>query len=345
MAGWLYAIAGIIVALLAVNAAIVLRALPPLKVRRLPVEPVSAGDDLTIGLAIENPTATAKTLLQICDLLPPVIRKSQQTALEAIAPHSTYQWVYYAPTQKRGIYRWHEVHLRTGTPVGLMWCRRRRHVPARAIVYPQVLTLVQCPLLDTMGSERSDRLPGNRRYIAAAGGLTRTLRNYRHGDSMRLIHWRSSARLGEFKVRELEVIVGAQEVVVALDSSPQWNQEDFESAVIAAASLYFYASRSQMNVKLWTPASGLVHGSRVVLETLAGIGTQGAERKQQLPPVPIIWLTQNAPTLKNLPLGSRWLFFAPADSPLSPPLLTGNFSGLVVDVTQPLQPQLQKSIR
>jgi hypothetical protein len=39
--------------------------------------------------------------------------------------------------------------------------------------------------------------------------------------------------------------------------------------VIAAASLYFYAQRQQMQVQLWTAATDLVKGETMVLETLA----------------------------------------------------------------------------
>lgn len=344
MSGWLYAISGIIFALLVVNGVISWRSLQAIKIRRLPVSPISAGDDLTITLEIENPTSTPKTLLQIWDLLPYVLQIPPKIALEAIAPHSSYQWVYYAATQRRGIYRWQEVNLRTATPFDLVSCRRRRQVAAKAIVYPRVLTLVKCPLVDTIGTDESTHQQSDHRYLAATEGVTRTLRSYRYGDPMRLIHWRTSARLGEFKVRELEVITGGQEVIIALDSVSQWNKEDFEVAVIAAASLYFYASRCQMNVKLWTAASGLIHGNWLVLETLAGVESEEDIKVDYIPPVPLIWLTQNSSTLETLPFRSRWLFFTTAKSEIQP-MLTRNFSGLVINSEQDLQPQLQKSWR
>lgn len=345
MAGWLYAISGVILALLVVNGGIVLRSLAPIKVHRHPITPVSAGDDLTITLEIENVSKTEKTLLEIWDFLPYVLQEPKKKGIEVIAPNSSYQWVYYVPTRGRGVYRWQEVHLRTGTPLGLMYCRRRRQVPAKAIVYPQVLTLKQCPLVDTIGSDDSNRLPSNQRYLAATEGITRTLRNYRYGDSMRLIHWRTSARLGEFRVRELEVITGGQEVIIALDSGSKWEKQAFEMAVIAAASLYFYASRSQLNVQLWTAESGLVHGNWVVLETLAAVAAEEDIKNDYIPSVPLIWITQNISTLETLALQSRCLFFTSSNSEDVPLALTQNLSGLIINLQEPLQPQLQKSWR
>ncbi|MGK7877776.1 MAG: DUF58 domain-containing protein [Xenococcaceae cyanobacterium] len=344
MAGWLYVISGMIFALLGLAAVIPTRSLRKLKVRRHPIAPVSVGDQLTIELEIENPTSKPQNLLQVRDLLPYVLAQPIQTPIELIPPHSIYRWVYYPTTQRRGVYRWHEVQLRTGTPLGLFWCRRSREVMARAIVYPTVLPLTSCPLVDTIGQEDSTRFQSDRRYQTATEGITRTLRPYRQGDSTRLIHWRTSARFGELQVRELEIVTGGQEIIICLDSAPGWDEEVFEEAVIAAASLYFYASRCQLNVKLWTPATGLLHSYRVVLEALAAIEAGEDTRGANLPSVPLIWLTQNLSNLDSLPHGSRWVLFPTVSSNESKPVINRNFPGLVINSEQPLERQLQRPI-
>ncbi|AFY78780.1 MAG: DUF58 domain-containing protein [Hydrococcus sp. C42_A2020_068] len=345
MAGWLYVLSGTILAVLGLAAILPLRSLRHLNIRRLPMTPISAGDILTVELEIENTSKAAKTLLQLQDLLPYVLFQPMGTAVEVIPPKSVYRWVYYVTAKRRGVYRWHEVQLRTGTPLGLFWSRRTQEVPAKAIVYPQVLPLANCPLVDSLGQDERIEFQSDRRYQAATEGVTRALRPYRYGDPTRLIHWRISARFDEFVVRELEVITGGQEIVIALDSAAQWEEDNFESAVIAAASLYFYASRCQLAVTLWTAGTGLVRGNRVVLETLAAVEAQAKAREIQRPTLPLIWLTQNASTLDSLPVSSRWVFFPASseDSDRGSPL--SNFSGLVINPEQPLQPQLQKPLR
>jgi uncharacterized protein (DUF58 family) len=52
----------------------------------------------------------------------------------------------------------------------------------------------------------------------ATEGITRSLRPYRWGDPTRLIHWRTSARYGELRVRELEKVTTDQEVLIGLDT-------------------------------------------------------------------------------------------------------------------------------
>ena len=106
MAGWLYVLSGMIFALLGLAAVLPPRSLRQLEIRRLPISPVSAGDNLTVELEIENPTMRSQTLLQVRDLLPYVLSQPMETPVEVIPPQSVHRWVSYPATQRRGVYRW-----------------------------------------------------------------------------------------------------------------------------------------------------------------------------------------------------------------------------------------------
>lgn len=346
MAGWLYVISGIIFALLGLAAVLPARSLRQIQVRRRPISPVSVGDQLTIELEIENQTLKPKSLLQVQDVLQSELGTPVQTPVEIIQPQRVHHWVYYHPTQKRGVYRWHEVQLRTATPLGLFWCRRSWNAPAVAIVYPTVLPLTNCPLVDEIGKDDSAQFYSDRRSHSATEDLTRALRPYRVGDPTRLIHWRTSARYGQLQVRELEVFTGSQEIIICLDSSTSWRSEDFEQAVIAAASMYFYAGRNQLNAKLWTPRTGLLQGNQVVLETLAATNAKEDAGAGDPPYLPLIWLTQNPVSLDSLPTGSRWMLWPSAldeGDPAKP--MKRSHAGVAIDTAQPLQGQLQQPLR
>ncbi|MDX2098097.1 MAG: DUF58 domain-containing protein [Leptolyngbyaceae cyanobacterium bins.59] len=342
MAGWLYVMSGVIAALLLVSAIVPGRTLRQLRISRSPIAPVSTGDPLLIEVQVENPTSRAKPLIQIQDQLPKSLAKEPvQTSIEFIPPRTTHQWLYRQPTLKRGVYRWQNLELRTGNPFGLFWSRRDRDVKAKAIVYPTVLPLNSCPLVDEIGREEDPRFPSAIRSQTSTEGLTRALRPYRWGDPTRLIHWRTSARYGELRVRELEVFTGGQELVIALDSAASWNLDYFEQAVIAAVSLYFYSLRQRQSVQVWTAGTDLLRGDRQVLEALAE--TQAKEPlKADLPPdLPLIWLTQNSTSLTTLPTGSRWALWptiAPSSATPGDPIAS---RGLIVIPDAPLQPQLQ----
>ncbi|MFN8952395.1 MAG: DUF58 domain-containing protein [Aphanizomenon sp.] len=343
MAGWLYVISGVSFALLGLSAFMSPRSLVGIIVKRRPIAPVTVGDDLKIEIEVQNQRKQPANLLQIRDIIPFIFGQPVQQNIETIQPQDIYHWIYYHPTQQRGVYRWHRAELATGAPLGLFWCRRPRKCEARAIVYPTVLPLTNCPLIDKIGEDDSQRGdPRGKPLQIATAGLVRSLRPYRIGDPTRLIHWRTSARYGELRVRELEIITAGQEIIIAIDSSFNWQQELFEQAVITAASLYFYAQKQKLQVQLWTADSGLITGNISVLETLAATNPN---EKNNLPPdhCPIIWLTENALTISSLPLGSRWLLWQNPDLSTET-VINPEYPGIIIQNQQELQPQLQKTL-
>lgn len=344
MTGWLYVISGVCLAILAVSIFIAPRSLKNLVVKRSPIPPVTVGDELSITIEIHNSGRRPVTLLQIADILPFILGKSIQQPIDIIAPKDSYHWHYYYPTQKRGIYRWEKVELATGAPWGLLWCRRQRQSTTRAIVYPTVLPLNNCPLVDEIGQDDSQKNdPHGKPLQLSTSGLVRSLRPYRIGDPTRLIHWRTSARYGELRVRELEIITGGQEIIIALDTTTKWEEEQFEQAVTAAASLYFYAQKQQLQVELWTGATGLIKSDISVLETLAATNPQ-EEEKTPLENNPLIWLTANPLTLSQLPLGSRWLLWENINSSPEQVIVNRDYPGIILEKQQELQLQLQKPL-
>ena len=108
--------------------------------------------------------------------------------------------------EKRGRVLEEALQLVCGYPLGLVQLTRQAGPPRELIVLPRLGTLHRGglrALLHAPGAD--DRLPpakGERH--PAAQTFFHGLRNYRPGDSPRLIHWRTSARRGEPMVREFE---------------------------------------------------------------------------------------------------------------------------------------------
>ncbi|PSB24544.1 DUF58 domain-containing protein [Stenomitos frigidus] len=347
LAGWLYVISGISFALLVIAAVLPERMLRGIQVQRRLINPVTVGDPLTIELLLVNTTKQPKTLIQVQDLLPFVMASPVTATIERIAPHSTHHWLYHQPAQRRGLYRWQTVNLRTAAPLGLFWCRRSQTVPAGAVVYPTILPLTQCPLIDEMGRDANVLFNRDRRAQAASEGLTRSLRPYRWGDPIRFVHWRTSARYGELRVRELETLTSEQALIICLDSAMPWQSpsdseaaEPFEQAVVAAASLYFYAVRRKLSVQVWTAGMGLIQGNQAVLEALAAVQAGEEARSDRLPDAPLLWLAQDPVRIATLPLGSRWLLWPSAQLEQ----FVSHCPGMRLQPDQPLQSQLQKAL-
>jgi len=321
LSGWLYVISGVSFALLLISAFLPRRLLKDIEILRSPIEPVSAGEAIAIELIITNNSKTDKSLIQVYDFVPKGLETDSAPVkvIEEIAPQQKLRWVYTLNTRYRGIFWFGRMDLVTASPFGLFRSRRsllsnQQTNQQKVIVYPHVLTLNQCPLIDQLGAEETPKTYSQRYVNANANeGLTKALRPYRWGDPTRLIHWRSSAKFGELKIRELEITLGGQDLVIALDTSSGWEHYQFEEAVVAAASLYFYAQGTNLNVKLWTSLGGTVQGQQIVLETLAGVNPssdKSSRANSELPDMPLIWLTHRQDSLSSLSSSSRWLLWA-----------------------------------
>ncbi len=307
LAGWLYVISGIMLALLALAARLPRRHLQGITVDRLSIEPVSAGESLVVEVLLRNHRRRAQSLFQVIDTVAPALGPSPTTALHRLDPSQVYHWRYRLPTTRRGIYHWHTLTLRSAAPLGLFWYRRDLPLPATAVVYPPGLPLQRCPIVDALGDQSGQQWHYHPVVKPATEGVTRSLRPYRWGDPTRLIHWRTSARYGELRVRELEKVTASQEVVIALNTRAVWSEESFEQAVIAAASLYQYALGKGFAAALWLPHGDLLQDRPGVLMALAGVAVDPSTALPQTwPQVPTLWLTPT-PTAVPLVVGSRQL--------------------------------------
>lgn len=352
LSGWLYVMSGMILALLTIALWLVRQNLRRLTVERQTPEAVSVGDVLQLRLTLHNASAQPKTLLKVVDRIPPALGHPIETVVEVVPPFGSWTWHSEQRATRRGIYHWQQVELRTGAPLGLLWTSRSHLAPVQAMVHPQVLALTSCPIIDQMGRDPSLQMLSQHLAQASPDGMTRSLRPYRWGDSMRLIHWRTSAKLGELRVRELENFTSGQSIVIALDTAldtaldaaHQWDAEAFEQAVSAAATLYFYALQQQLRVSLWTALTGQVQGSRSVLDALAATHpneglTPGTLSER--PTEPLVWLTPRSDSLTTLPLGSCGLVWMPKETATSfqPGAIV---QGMIMQVNEPLDAQLMQ---
>jgi uncharacterized protein (DUF58 family) len=337
LAGWLYVMSGVLLALLAIAAILPPRNLKGLVVQRLPIDPVSAGQPLSMALQVKNPQPQTKGLFQIIDPIPTTLGDPQKTAIRSLGAGQSQTWRYRLLTERRGLYDWPEITLRSAAPLGLFWCRRTLVAPASVVVYPQILPLHHCPIVDTLGDRAGQQWQYRPVVKLSTEGVTRSLRPYRWGDPTRLIHWRTSARYGELRVRELEKVTASQEVIIALNTADRWEGEDFEQAVIAAASLYTYANQQGFAAALWLPPNSLIQDRPGVLLALAAIQPLPSQAALSLPPAPVVWLTGQSEPSPALPLGSRQIIWDRSRSHGSEP----DGGTLWIDPEEPMQAQLQ----
>src|SRR5262245_14180768 len=137
----------------------------------------------------------------------------------------------------RGRYAFAPVRLTVEDPFGLARAERVQGEPQALVVFPR---LVQ---LDRLFSDGGPHAPEGRRLLLRrpTGFELHSVREWEQGESLRTVHWRSTARRGRLMVKELED-APRDEVAVLLDGvEPQ-----FDVAVRAAGSiLRAYARRDR----------------------------------------------------------------------------------------------------
>ncbi|MEM9003889.1 MAG: DUF58 domain-containing protein [Cyanobacteria bacterium P01_F01_bin.86] len=343
MAGWLYAISGVMLAILLISIWSPRRNLQGLQIHRHPIRPISVGEPLAVEIWLENLTHRPKILLEVRDDVPPQFGDIPTTAIAVIPAHTKHTWMYTCSPSRRGLYQWPTLSLRTAAPLGLFWCQRPQLAPTHATVYPKILPIAHCPLIDRLGVSTGIRWQTTQQAQNANEGLTRALRPYRWGDPTRLIHWRSSARYGELRVRELEQLTADNQVLIALDTRDHWSEVAFESAVTSAASLYIYSLQRQLSVALWLPHTGILQNKHTVLSALAAVMPGDQADRARWPNQALIWLSPSGHVPQNLPPGSIWVQWLESTSASKPN--TTIRPVLSIDPAQPLLEQLQAEIR
>lgn len=142
---------------------------------------------------------------------------------------------------RRGVHRLTTITLATEFPFGLF--RKERDLPlaGEVVVWPR--TDRPIPRAGVGGGRNSPEARASPRAPAGPRGEFRSLREYRHGDDARDIHWRTSARLHRPVIREYERDAG-EPVWVVLDVSVPPSDEA-EYALEVAASICAGAARDQ----------------------------------------------------------------------------------------------------
>jgi uncharacterized protein (DUF58 family) len=133
----------------------------------------------------------------------------------------------------RGRYAFEPVRLTIEDPFGLARAVVVQGERQALVVYPRLVAL------DRLFSEGGANAQDGRRLLLRrpTGYELHSVRDYVEGESLRMVHWRSTARRGHLMVRELED-APRDEVAVLLDGDERaMSGEGFEIAVRAAGSI------------------------------------------------------------------------------------------------------------
>lgn len=219
----------------------------PVRARRtLTPARVGAGDDSFVELALANAGRRATAVLELRDPVGGGPRRAR-LLLAPMAPGEERTAGYRIPTERRGIVAVGPLQAHRFDPLGLASAARVVAPVTELIVHPAVEALVPAP--SAPGDERRG---GWRRATATgqAGQDFYALRPWVVGDDLRRVHWPSTARRDELMVRQHDLPWQGRATVVLDTDDVVHDEESFETAVSAAASVLVASARAGSLVRL-----------------------------------------------------------------------------------------------
>ena len=176
--------------------------------RRFPKE-VCANDLLVVDLTVHNRRQRFSSwFLTVEDTIycehpsRPNTRQKVASIVPHLAANRSFTTSYQGRLEMPGRYRFGPLQISTRFPFGLLQRSVTLNKTETLIVYPQIGTLSRKWTTLLTSTNPSSRRTRHRKDHME--GSFYALRDWRSGDSKRWIHWRTSAKHGELKVREFE---------------------------------------------------------------------------------------------------------------------------------------------
>jgi uncharacterized protein (DUF58 family) len=218
--------------------------------RRLDPVRVQSGNPARVVLRLQNVSRLPTGLMLAEDSVPYMLGGRPRFVLDRVLPQRAVDVDYTVRSQLRGRYRIGPLTVRLTDPFGLCELTRSFAASDTLVVTPQVVSLPEARL----GGDWAGAGESRARSVATAGEDDAATREYRQGDDLRRIHWRSTARRGELMVRREEQPWQSRAVLL-LDCRGSVHHGDgplssLEWAVSAAASIGLHLAKAGFTMRV-----------------------------------------------------------------------------------------------
>ncbi|WP_113701858.1 DUF58 domain-containing protein [Nonomuraea lactucae] len=220
--------------------------------RRLDPARAEVGGEATVTLRLENITRLPTGLLLIEDTVPYALGVRPRFVLDRVESRGIREIDYRVRSDLRGRYTIGPLSVRIADPFGLVELTRSFTISDTLVITPHVVALPHVRLSGEWTGGGDSRT----RSVAAAGDDDVAPREYRQGDDLRRVHWRSTARRGELMVRREEQQWQSRGALL-LDTRRHAHRGEgprssFEVAVSAAASIGVHLAHEGLGLRLVT---------------------------------------------------------------------------------------------
>jgi uncharacterized protein (DUF58 family) len=238
------------------------------------------GTPATVSLRLDNLTRIPTGMLLVEDQVPDRLGVRPRFVVDRLRPRQTATVSYPVRADVRGRYELGPLSVRLTDPFGLVELTRSFVSVDRLTVTPVVVRLPP----NRVGGEWSGSGDTVTRSAAVHGEDDAATRQYRQGDDLRKVHWRSTARIGELMVRREEQPWQARATVL-LDTRAgahrgEGSGSSLEWGISAVASIAVHLAQTGCSLRLLTddgielggrPLAGDGRGAGLVLDHLAEV--------------------------------------------------------------------------
>ena len=213
---------------------------------------VQVGMTARVLLRLENLSNFATGTMLLEDRLPYSLGSRPRLVLERLGRRHSSSVAYTVRADVRGRFEIGPLVVRLTDPFGL--CELTRSFPSvdHLVVIPQVFPL---PMMRLPG-EYAGAGESHMRSVAVHGDDDAATREYRYGDDLRRVHWRSTARTGELMVRREEQPWESRATILfdtrARAHRGEGPNASFEWAVSAVASIASHLTHAGYKIRLVT---------------------------------------------------------------------------------------------
>ncbi|WP_345530474.1 DUF58 domain-containing protein [Streptomyces showdoensis] len=236
---------------------------------------VETGTEARVHLRMDNISRLPTGLLMLQDHVPYMLGPRPRFVLDRVEAGGRREVSYRVRSDLRGRFALGPLQLRLTDPFGMCELTRSFSAYDMLTVVPRTEPLPPV----TLSGESAGYGEGHQRSLALAGDDDIIPRAYRHGDDLRRVHWRSTARYGELMVRREEQPQRARCTVLldtrAIAYEGGGPDSAFEWAVSGAASVLVHMLERGYSVRLLTDTGSTVPGDGA--EGFAGSGQNAAD--------------------------------------------------------------------
>src|SRR3954452_13524833 len=221
-------------------------------VRSITPAHVVAGQPARVQLDLTNDGRMPTGLLLLEDQIPYVLGNRPRFVVDRMGPRWKRSVGYLVRSDVRGKYTVGPMKVRLSDPFGLVELDRTFQSTSSLVVTPKVVPLPPIPMSGAWTGSGDNRP----RAFASGSAEDVTVREYRRGDDLRRVHWRSSAHAGELMVRREEQPWQSR-ATLFLDNRTFAHRgrgaaSSFEHAVVIAASVAVHLVQRGFSVRLIT---------------------------------------------------------------------------------------------